>query len=46
MINPFDRSAIDGTDDAVIPLKVVGQLYLRALPVNRSGTLARNRRRQ
>ena len=32
MSNPFDRSEIDGTDDTVIPLKVVGQLYLRGPP--------------
>ena len=35
MTNPFDRSAIDDTDDTddtVIPLKMVGQVYLRALP--------------
>ena len=32
MTNPFDQSAIDGTDETVIPLKVVGQLYLRTLP--------------
>ena len=32
MSNPFDQSTIDGTDDTVIPLKVVRQLYLRALP--------------
>ena len=32
MADPFKRSSVDGTEDSVIPLTVVDQLFLKSLP--------------
>ena len=32
MTNPFTKSQIDGTQEYAVPLKVVDQLYLKAMP--------------
>ena len=32
MADPFKRSSVDGTENSVIPLMVVDQLFLKSLP--------------
>ena len=32
MADPFKRSSVDGTENSVIPLTVVDQLFLKSLP--------------
>ena len=32
MTDPFQRSSVDGTENSVIPLTVVDQLFLKSLP--------------